>query len=160
MIQRVQSLLLLFIAVLGIIFSFSPILELIIQDETYIMNAYNTYQFSEEEGINLVTFRNIGIGILGGVTILLALVIIFLFKNRGPQMLLSKLLLLLLTFQVVAIFVYLDAAKAFLNPTKLVLSLSYKIGIFLPFFSLVLAYLTIRFIKKDDELVRSADRLR
>lgn len=160
MIQRVQSLLLLFIIILGILFSFSPILEIAFQDKIYIMNAYNTYNFSEAEGINLVTFKNIGIGTLGGITILLSIAIIFLFKNRQLQIKLSKLLLLLLTFQVVAIFVYLDASKAFLNPTKFPLEIHYKIGMFLPFISLILSYLTIRFIKKDEKLVRSADRLR
>lgn len=160
MIQRVQSLLLLFIIILGIIFSFTPILEIVFQGDVYIMNAYNTYQFSEQEGINLVTFKNIGIGTLGGINILLSLVIIFLYKNRRVQVVLSKLLLLLITFQVVSIFVYLDAAKAFLNPTKLPLELNYKIGMFLPFITLILAYLTVRFIKKDDKLVRSANRLR
>lgn len=160
MIQRIQSLLLLLIAVLGIIFSFSPLLKIDFHGNIYTMNAYNTYQFSEDDGINLVTFKNIGIGTLGGLNILLSVIIIFLFKNRRLQIKLSKLLLLLITFQIVAIFVYLDASIAFLNPTKAPFAIHYKFGMFLPFISLIFSYLTIRFIKKDEKLVRSADRLR
>ena len=69
--------------------------------------------------------------------------------------------MLLLTLELAALFFYSDAAKSFLSQTpKDQVSISYKIGIVIPVISIVFTYLTIRFIKKDDELVRSADRLR
>jgi hypothetical protein len=39
-------------------------------------------------------------------------------------------------------------------------AISYQIGSFLPIISAVFAYLAAHFIKKDEQLVRSADRIR
>lgn len=159
MIQRIQSLFLLLIALSGILFIFTPILEIIHNESFYTMNAFNLIDSGSEQAINIK--NNMGLGIMSLLISGLALVIIFLYKNRPLQIKLSKFLLLLLAVELAAIFFYSDAAKTFLNALpKDQISTNYKIGVVIPAISIIFAYLTIRFIKKDDELVRSADRLR
>ncbi|NCP45516.1 MAG: hypothetical protein COW67_11455 [Flavobacteriales bacterium CG18_big_fil_WC_8_21_14_2_50_32_9] len=158
MIQRIQSLFLLLVALLGIVFSFTPIIELIDYENFFTMNAY--YVFITEENSHEIVFKNMGVGVLAGIITLLATYIIFLYKNRGLQLKLSKLILLLLTLKLVAIFIYSEAATSRITTNEEHLLINYKIGIIIPILSLLFTYLAIHFIKKDDELVRSADRLR
>ena len=158
MIQRIQSLFLLLVALLGIVFSFTPIIELIDYENFFTMNAY--YVFITEENSHEIVFKNMGVGVLAGIITLLATYIIFLYKNRGLQLKLSKLILLLLTLKLVAIFIYSEAATSRITTNEEHLLINYKIGITIPILSLLFTYLAIHFIKKDDELVRSADRLR
>ena len=158
MIQRIQSLFLSLVALLGIVFSFTPIIELIDYENFFTMNAY--YVFITEENSHEIVFKNMGVGVLAGIITLLATYIIFLYKNRGLQLKLSKLILLLLTLKLVAIFIYSEAATSRITTNAEHLLINYKIGIIIPILSLLFTYLAIHFIKKDDELVRSADRLR
>lgn len=158
MIQRIQSLFLLLVALLGIVFSFTPIIELIDYENFFTMNAY--YVFITEENSHEIVFKNMGVGVLAGIITLLATYIIFLYKNRGLQLKLSKLILLLLALKLVAIFIYIEAATSRITTNEEHLLINYKIGIIIPILSLLFTYLAIHFIKKDDELVRSADRLR
>ena len=159
MIQRIQSLFLLVIALSGIIFLFTPILEIINYESFYTMNAFNVFEM--ENNVKTPLKSNIGLAIMSIIITLLSGIIIFLYKNRPLQIKLSKFLILLLALELAALFFYSDAAKSFLSDTtKDQISISYKIGVVIPIISLIFAYLTIRFIKKDDELVRSADRLR
>ncbi|MCC7331454.1 MAG: DUF4293 family protein [Flavobacteriales bacterium] len=158
MIQRIQSLLL-FIIFAFVTFSFAlPLLELKLLEETFLMYAYHTYSIKDAQ---TVISNNIGIGVLQILISSLALLTIFFFKKRQLQIKLCKLNLLLVTIQIVAIVMYLDVIKETISPTNtLEVFLSLKIGIILPLLSIILLYLAIYFIKKDDELVRSADRLR
>ena len=159
MIQRIQSLLLLVIALSGVIFLFTPILEIINYERFYTMDAFNVFEMENNSKKPLKS--NIGLAVMSIIITLLSGIIIFLYKNRPLQIKLSKFLILLLALELAALFFYSDAAKSFLSDTaKDQISISYKIGVVIPIISLIFAYLTIRFIKKDDELVRSADRLR
>ena len=159
MIQRIQSLFLLVIALSGVIFLFTPILEIINYERFYTMDAFNVFEM--ENNVKKPLKSNIGLAVMSIIITLLSGIIIFLYKNRPLQIKLSKFLILLLALELAALFFYSDAAKSFLtDPTEEQVSISYKIGVVIPIISLIFAYLTIRFIKKDDELVRSADRLR
>ncbi len=159
MIQRIQSLFLLVIALSGVIFLFTPILEIINYESFYTMDAFNVFEM--ENNAKKPLKSNIGLAVMSIIITLLASIIIFLYKNRPLQIKLAKFLILLLALELAALFFYSDAAKSFLSATpKDQTSISYKIGVVIPIISIVFAYLTIRFIKKDDELVRSADRLR
>ncbi|MDT8411305.1 MAG: DUF4293 domain-containing protein [Vicingaceae bacterium] len=159
MIQRIQSLFLLVIALSGVVFLFTPILEIINYESFYTMDAFNVFEM--ENNVKNPLKSNIGLAVMSIIITLLSGIIIFLYKNRPLQIKLSKLLILLLALELAALFFYSDAAKSFLStPTEDQVSISYKIGVVIPIISIIFAYLTIRFIKKDDELVRSADRLR
>lgn len=157
MIQRIQSIFLALVVVLGVIASFMPVLSFTSADTTYLMSLYKTVTVSETADI---IAKNMGVGVLQGVVQLLALVIIFLFKNRGLQMKLAKLNILLIALQIAAIVMYIDTVKTAIGETANDIAIGVKFGAIIPLLSLILTYLAIHFIKKDDKLVRSADRLR
>lgn len=73
---------------------------------------------------------------------------------------LAKLNILLIALQIAAIVVYIDTVKSAIGATSEDIVVNFKFGAAIPLLSLVLTYLAIHFIKKDDKLVRSADRLR
>jgi len=157
MIQRIQTVFLGVIVMLGIVFSFVPVLAFNNADLTYVMNAYKTVAIND---MTIVVTKNMGVGVLQGMILLLALVIIFLYKNRQLQLKLAKLNILLIAFQIAAIVMYSDAAKTAMNLTTSEVAITFKLGSIIPLLSLIFTYLTIHFIKKDDQLVRAANRLR
>lgn len=85
---------------------------------------------------------------------LLALVAIFLYKNRQNQFVVNRLNLILNLF-LLGFFVYrsLNLSGGTSVPQK-------GIGMLIPVFSIVLLVLANRAIKKDEDLVKSVDRLR
>jgi glucan phosphoethanolaminetransferase (alkaline phosphatase superfamily) len=157
MIQRIQSLLLVIVVLLSIVFSYIPLFGFTGGDATYLMSAYKTFL---SENADEVIAKNMGVGVLQGLIMLVSIVVIFLYKKRQLQIKLLKLNILLITLQVVAIVMYSDVAKSIisLNPSDVMVGL--KFGAAIPVLCLILVYVSLRFIKKDDELVRSADRLR
>lgn len=157
MIQRVQTLLLALVIVLGVLLSFLPILQFSGNDITAVMNAYKTVSLAE--GSEVIT-KNMGVGVLQGVILIVALIVITLYKNRSLQMKLAKLNILLIALQIAAIVMYSDTARTAISSNSADVSVGFQFGAIIPVLSLIFTYLAIRFIKKDDELVRSADRLR
>lgn len=99
----------------------------------------------------------VGVMILAGLGALLALVAIFKFKDRKQQMLLCKINMLVQALLIAAIFMYFDAA---INEAGIESEANYGIGTFLPLISLILCFLADKAIKKDDDLVKSVDRIR
>ena len=157
MIQRIQTVFLALVAALGVVFSFVPVLGFnVTNGGGFIMNAYKSINVETGE----VIAKNMGVGVLQGVVILLCIVIILMFKNRALQMKLAKFNILLIAVQIAAIVMYSDTAKTAIGVNPEIITVAYKFGCVIPLVSLILTYLSIRFIKKDDELVRSADRLR
>ena len=156
MIQRIQSIFLALVIVLGIVFSFVPILTLTQGDSTFIMGAYKT--INVELGNSVA--KNMGIGVLQGLVIIISALVIFLYKNRGLQMKLGKLNILLIAFQIAAMVMYSDSVKNNINTSPDEITTVVNFGAIIPLLSLILTYLAIHFIRKDDKLVRSADRLR
>lgn len=157
MIQRIQSVFLAAVVLLGIILFISPVLNFTSYEASFQMNAYTTYNIAD----HIVVSKNIGIGAMQGFVVLLAVITVFLFKKRQLQIKLCKLNLLLIAIQIAAIVFYIDTAKEAIfpqNPNDIVLGLS--LGFFIPILNFILTYLSIRFIKKDENLIRSADRLR
>lgn len=157
MIQRIQTLFLLGVVVLGVAFSFVPVLGFTAYDATYVMSAYKVVLSKE---VTTVVSKNMGVGVLEGVIMIVSIIVMFLYKNRQLQMKLLKLNILLITLQVVALMMYVDVVKSAIGPNENDVIIGIEMGAIIPVLSLLLTYLAIRFIKKDDELVRAADRLR
>lgn len=157
MLQRIQTIFLALVVIIGILASFMPVLSFTSAESVYIMNLYKTVSVTETADM---LSRNMGVGVLQGVVQLLALVIIFLFKNRSLQMKLAKLNILLIALEIAAIVMYIDTVKSAIGETVNDIEIGIKFGAIIPVISLILTYLAIHFIKKDDKLVRSADRLR
>jgi len=91
-------------------------------------------------------------------SIFLLVAIIFLYKNRKMQMLLCKIATLLIAGLVVAIFYFAENVKSL--PEFAGYTSEIRPMMVAPLAALVMVILANRFIKKDEELVRSADRLR
>jgi len=157
MIQRIQTIFLALVALLGILFSFIPVLGFSGYEVDYVMNAYKTVAVDD---VTNIIAKNMGVGVMQGIVFLMALIIIVLYKNRSLQIKLSKLNILLIALQIAAIVMYSDVVKSAIGPNANDVIVSFKFGAVIPVVSLILTYLAIRFIKKDDNLVRSADRLR
>jgi hypothetical protein len=91
------------------------------------------------------------------LSLILTLTAIFLYKNRKTQLLLVNVAFLLHIVLIGLIFLYyvghFEVAFKVAQP-------SYQAGIFLPIVSLLLLILASRAIRKDEALVKSADRLR
>ena len=90
-----------------------------------------------------------------GLAALLSLITIFLFKKRKLQIKTSYILLFLLALVYIIYFIFdqksLLTTDFFLNT---------RLSFVFPLIAIILVYLAIRGIKKDENLVRSLDRLR
>jgi len=145
MIQRIQSLFLLissasFWTLLGLPFASS-------EEPTDAFLADQLYNYQDNIIILILV-------ILGGA---LALLTIFLYKNRLLQRRLSYLVLIvgiLLPFVVIFLF-YNEATQHYLNT-----QINDGAGIYIPLITIVSTVLAIRYIKKDEKVVKSMDRLR
>ncbi len=94
------------------------------------------------------------LAILGGAV---AAGAIFLFKNRALQMRLSYLVVVLcVILPAAAAMLFLQAGNSLEGST----GINDGFGLYMPILGIVFAILAIRFIRKDDNLVRSMDRLR
>ena len=85
---------------------------------------------------------------------LLSIITIFLFKNRQLQFVLGR-LNIILNLILLGLFVYHS-----LSVSGEVATSEKGIGMFLPIFSIVFLVLANKAIKKDEDLVKSVDRLR
>jgi len=95
--------------------------------------------------------------IFGGLSILLPLLSIFLFKNRTLQLRIGILSIIASILLIaVSYLLFMNSSKAVADSTII----QDQAGMYLPFASLVLLGIANYFVKKDDKLVKSMDRLR
>lgn len=145
MIQRIQSIFLLLAAIAFFsVFAFDFATSNKPNPGVLADQAYNV----QDSGILM------GLAILGGIA---SLVAIFLFRNRGLQVRLSYLSVIM------AILLPLVAFLLIYNERTLSvagLEINDGLAIYPPLLALIFGILAGRFIKKDDKLVKSMDRLR
>lgn len=107
-----------------------------------------------KEGIEVFAFHKVlYLGMFLG-SALLSLLSILMFKNRKLQFVLGR-LNIILNFFLLGFFVYLS-----LNVSGETMVSVKGIGMFLPIISIVFLVLANKAIKKDEDLVKSVDRLR
>lgn len=143
MIQRIQTIYLFLASVVlgGLIFVFN--LWNTIKGKIFVVDL-----FSEEE----LTFKVVPLMFIASS--ILSLVAIFLFKNRKLQFVIGRIIILINLF-LLGLLIYLSLTLS--GET----SVSEKgIGMFLPILAILLVVLANKAIKKDEDLVKSADRLR
>ncbi len=105
----------------------------------------NSYTLSDHPSLQVIT----------GLGILLAIAAIFLYKNRDLQIKVGYGALTM------AILLPVVAAVLFMNEPGLdSVAISDNLGIYLPIGMIVCSILAVRFVKKDNKLVESMDRLR
>lgn len=147
MIQRIQSLYLLVSAIL-IAFLFAlPFAEIAKDGAIYLFNF---------KGISLngaVTENGLAISILIGIILAIHGFAILSYKNRIRQMrvIVFTILLMLGLFGMFFFFTYYSFSGA---------QISFKISMVFPLVAIILDYLAIRAIGKDEALIRSIDRIR
>ena len=158
MIQRIQTVYLFFALVICGILFFVPISMILpehLSDDVFKLDIFGIKQYTD---MQLSTSENTYL--LIALLILVAFITIaniFLFKNRPLQAKLVRLSMLLMLIFCLLIFYYSDIMK---ESSNLNLNPVYLVGTYLPFLQIILLFLAIRAIKNDEELVRSADRLR
>ncbi|MEN8137742.1 MAG: DUF4293 domain-containing protein [Bacteroidota bacterium] len=136
MIQRIQTVYLLIVAILGGLGLYLPL-------------------WNNLENIEVKGFENIYILALFAIEIVLTLVTIFLFFNRKLQFVLVR-INILINILLLGVFGYYT-----LNFSGETVIVSEKgIGLIVPFISIVFLFLANKAIRKDEELVKSVDRLR
>ena len=154
MLQRIQTVFLA-LAVLCLILMFSfPILNIIGEPEI----IYGILGFESEADTSNLSGHNIWIIILVSLAIIGLVGAISTFKNRNLQMNLCRLVMFLLAGVVAALFFIINSIVKQINIEEV--KLGYGIGYFLPLAALLLTALALNYIRKDDKLVKSVDRLR
>ncbi len=143
MIQRVQTIFLFLIVALSALLFFLPIFEF-----TLFQITTPVYVTTTDNWLMYIPL------ILNGIVAILAIASIFLFKNRKLQMSLCNYIMIDAGIMAL-IFIYIVIMLA-----RDTLIVSYKLPLVFPFLNFILAFVSKKYIKKDDDLVRSADRIR
>ncbi len=164
MIQRIQSVFLLLTAVALIVALFFPIWSEVSVEkrERAELNVYELrYEKINDDGsrgeaFNVKNTMYISFFFFAGAAI--ALISIFQFNNRLRQIQLGALNSLVIGGSVIfSWFVYINKAELLVDPAK---QGEFGVSFYLPLVALLLNSFANRFIRKDEKLVRSADRLR
>ncbi len=150
MIQRIQTIFLFLVVVLLITFNFLPYWQSNTEDITLFSYGY---QFTEGENTILEFGLYTAVAVLSGIGALVALIEIFMYKNRMLQMMMSVInsFILMITIGLMAYFIY-ELQKS--TPGK------FEPGSFALAMAMFMNILARRFIQKDENLVRSVDRIR
>lgn len=157
MLQRKQSLFLLIAVVCGVLTFVFPVDTFTRNGQAYI---FRTYGLFTAEGVEVVdaTLKVPFALVIGLLTVLLG-VVIFLYRNRPRQLRLVQTLAALLMAVQVFLYITDNSIRAYLQAGGKV-ERSFGLSFILPLVMVVLAVLAARNIRKDEQLVRSMDRLR
>ena len=163
MIQRIQSVFLLLIAIAMICVLFLPIWSKTdANGQEYVLNAFSlsaTTSTTTPQGTNAtVSKTTLAIAVLSILAALVALYEIFQYKNRLTQMKLGFLNTLVLAAVMGSCFYYVNYVGEAMVKSQA--RGEYEAGFYLPLLALALNALVNRFIRRDEQLVRSVDRLR
>ncbi|HAR20250.1 MAG TPA: hypothetical protein DCR46_06270 [Cytophagales bacterium] len=165
MIQRIQSLFLLGVVVVMVSFCFTKIWVKVNEhtdDEIIFTPVSLTYISASKEAnqlanINVNETSTVYIVILSGMISLLSILSLFSFKKRVRQMKYGFLNAVFLVILLLLLYFHISEADKILpHPTYG----EYKLGFFLPIIALLFNFLANFFIKRDEDAVRSANRIR
>lgn len=104
-------------------------------------------------------YSTLVLSLLCTLSTLVSLVIIFMFKQRQLQIKLAQLNLFLQTAFVAAVFFIIEGAAAEITTSGEPV-VEYEAGAFLSVVPIVFLFLAVKATKKDEALVRAADRIR
>ncbi|MDR1937242.1 MAG: DUF4293 domain-containing protein [Tannerellaceae bacterium] len=153
MLQRIQSVYLLVIAILTVAMTFLPLAVLQKGDEFFSLGVFGVTTLSPDAEFVYPVW---GLFVLTTLIALLAMVTIFLYKKRILQIRICvfNAIMMIGFYGFFAFMIY--TMKQEISD----LSVSVKIALSFPLTSLILDYLAIRNIGADEVLVRSMERLR
>lgn len=163
MIQRIQTVFLALATLVGIAVFFFPLAAFSVKGFTFdlFITGYKNMSPDMPYVFKIGTvFHMIYLIVL----ILLNIGIILLYKKRYLQLRLCRFNMMAILVFVFLIFMYADIIKdRFVSDFGIVeqdILVSFRVGSVLPLIMVVLVFLASRYIKKDEDLVKSADRLR
>lgn len=150
MLQRIQTVFLLLITVFSVLQLFVPFQTITTYESTLMLYlSPATYNGSTQAIIHLPL-------VICLLITLLSLITVFMYKKRSLQMKLCT-LIALVSFALTAslfLFTYVKLDNEYETV------INYNTAAFIPLINIILAFIAKRFIKKDDDLVKSADRIR
>jgi hypothetical protein len=151
MIQRIQTIFLLLVTIVSALLLFVPFVR---YNSTPAPVEVSLMPVAANGAISSMIYIPVAINLL---IFVLSVYIIMQYKRRIFQMKMTNLLMALSTILlgVMLLFEYVNPAVAGTQTPK-----DYLWGAYLPIISVIASFLASRYIKKDEELVRSADRLR
>ena len=153
--QRTQSIFLFIALILNVAIFWLDLANISLDG---VLHSFNLYKLQVVDSGEVI-YSNIALTILCSLCIALCLVTLGMFKKRQLQIKLAKLLLLVQVGFLVAIFFIVDGAVT--NSASVSLgTVEYYIGAYFALLPLIFIFLAIKAIKKDEDLVRAADRIR
>ncbi|MBK7132496.1 MAG: DUF4293 domain-containing protein [Bacteroidales bacterium] len=150
MIQRIQTVYLFLTTLISVLFLSGEFINFSDESGTVII-----FTLAGISGISGPVFKTLPVSLLIIIIPVLSLVTIFLFKNRRLQLILCKVLLALISALVISLVIY-----SYLVTRRYNAEIIPGIKMTIPVVQFILSYLAYRGIKKDDDLVKSYDRLR
>ncbi len=150
MLQRVQTVFLFIITALSVLLAIVPFQKVSTYEITFLVSVKPDTVPGMTKSLILFPV------IINHLIAVLALITIFLFKNRKMQMKLCTVIALVsvLLTALLYVFNYVEVQNSNDSVT------SFYIGSYFPIAMIVFSILSRIYIKKDEELVRSADRIR
>ncbi|MBL4657727.1 MAG: DUF4293 domain-containing protein [Flavobacteriales bacterium] len=158
MIQRIQTIYLVLAALLTSLMALFPFAAIVTRGDLYSLNLWGVHYHLHQHEVELMGFWYLAVMV--AVACLLSVVIIFLYKKRSLQMTLGKLNLLIYLGVILTVFMSAENALEYIQNLGLEGEIEYQLGTAFPILSVILTFLAGRAIKKDDDLVKSADRIR
>lgn len=155
MIQRIQSVYLLLTTIVSGLFLNGSFLKFSTAEGSDIVMKFNgIYQTAGEKGIELIA-RTIPLTVISVLIPVISLLTIFLYKNRKLQIKSALTLIILEVLLIGAVAYY---GLTFIQNNNV--SPVPVIKTFIPIVTIILSTLACRGIKKDEDVVKSYDRLR
>lgn len=159
MIQRIQTVFLFLVAVSMVLVLIFPIWHQVNPGQTQMatLTAWALTTVDVESGDVMESSSKIFIALLALISLSLALFSIFQYKNRTRQMFVNMMNSLAMVINVGLIIWVSHSANEMINPQ---VNGAFVIGFWAIFAGMIMNLLANRFIRKDEMLVRSVDRIR
>ena len=158
MIQRVQTLFLVLALAAMVVSFFFPMAVYLSELQYYKLYLYGIVSMVPDTGSPFSPMYVMPLAILAGITALLILVTIFLYRKRILQIRLLR-IAFILDIALIGLLFFLYA-PSLERETGVAPDYTSSMGIYFPLIALLFILLANRYIQKDERLVRSADRLR
>ncbi len=156
MIQRIQTLFLLFAFIASVITFFYPLASF--WTEHYNLFFYVSGIEKFHESSNYIDVNTTPLLALWGLMCIFTLVSVFLFKRRILQVRIARFAVFMdVIFMAMIFFYYIPQLEDATNSTAQYLQ---ELGIYFPLVALLFLIIAIKFILRDERLIRSADRIR
>lgn len=157
MIQRIQSIFLLLAGTASVMVLFLPIWSNEVVGQYSVSADTLLVKMSDSAGNVLKTEPVAYVAVLAAICAIITFYTIFRFKTRKIQIKMGWLCILLNCGLVVAFAYSISRGQLLLGVDE---AGSFKVGFFMPFVSMIFVFMANHYIRKDERLVRSVDRLR